>query len=154
MIPKKSLDSVLDKSIILTKTAPNDNAKLISVHCAPLPAFLHNVGFKRLDGKMYVVILKILHTAPQCTTWKYSYIRAVVSSGNLEGGKYLWVGHNLPLPPMVDVELTDLSKSGWGRFPSLPTRFQRSCLLAEWSGLLVEYTLPRLSEISEKNWST
>ena len=27
MIPKKSLDSVLDQSIILTKTAPNDNAK-------------------------------------------------------------------------------------------------------------------------------
>ena len=35
MIPKKSLDSVLDKSIILTKTAPNDNAKSISVQCAP-----------------------------------------------------------------------------------------------------------------------
>ena len=31
MIPKKSLDSVLDKSIILTITAPNDNAKSISV---------------------------------------------------------------------------------------------------------------------------
>ena len=37
MIPKKSLDSVLDKSIILTKTAPNDNAKSISVQCAPPP---------------------------------------------------------------------------------------------------------------------
>ena len=36
MIPKKSLDSVLDKSIILTKTAPNDNAKSISVQCAPV----------------------------------------------------------------------------------------------------------------------
>ena len=35
MIPKKSLDSVLDKSIILTITAPNDNAKSISVQCAP-----------------------------------------------------------------------------------------------------------------------
>ena len=35
MIPKKSLDSVLDQSIILTKTAPNDNAKSISVQCAP-----------------------------------------------------------------------------------------------------------------------
>ena len=34
MIPKKSLDSVLDKSIILTITAPNDNAKSISVQCA------------------------------------------------------------------------------------------------------------------------
>ena len=34
MIPKKSLDSVLDQSIILTKTAPNDNAKSISVQCA------------------------------------------------------------------------------------------------------------------------
>ena len=34
MISKKSLDSVLDKSIILTITAPNDNAKLISVQCA------------------------------------------------------------------------------------------------------------------------
>ena len=33
MIPKKSLDSVLDQSIILTKTAPNDNAKSISVQC-------------------------------------------------------------------------------------------------------------------------
>ena len=33
MIPKKSLDSVLDKSIILTITAPNDNAKSISVQC-------------------------------------------------------------------------------------------------------------------------
>ena len=35
MITKKSLDSVLDQSIILTKTAPNDNAKSISVQCAP-----------------------------------------------------------------------------------------------------------------------
>ena len=35
MIPKKSLDSVLDKSIILTITAPNDNAKSISVQCGP-----------------------------------------------------------------------------------------------------------------------
>ena len=34
MIPKKFLDSVLDKSIILTITAPNDNAKSISVQCA------------------------------------------------------------------------------------------------------------------------
>ena len=34
MIPKRSLDSVLEKSIILTKTAPNDNAKSISVQCA------------------------------------------------------------------------------------------------------------------------
>ena len=34
---KKSLDSVLDKSIILTITAPNDNAKSISVQCAPAP---------------------------------------------------------------------------------------------------------------------
>ena len=33
MIPKKSLDSVLDKSITLTITAPNDNAKSISVQC-------------------------------------------------------------------------------------------------------------------------
>ena len=33
MISKKSLDSVLDKSIILTITAPNDNAKSISVQC-------------------------------------------------------------------------------------------------------------------------
>ena len=33
MIPKKSLDSVLDKSIILTIAAPNDNAKLISLQC-------------------------------------------------------------------------------------------------------------------------
>ena len=31
MIPKKSLESVLYKSIILTITAPNDNAKSISV---------------------------------------------------------------------------------------------------------------------------
>ena len=31
MIPKKSLVSVLDKSIILTITSPNDNAKSISV---------------------------------------------------------------------------------------------------------------------------
>ena len=37
MIPKKPLDSVLDKSIILTITAPNDNAKSISVQCAPPP---------------------------------------------------------------------------------------------------------------------
>ena len=36
MIPKRSLDSVLDKSIILTITAPNDNAKSISVQCAPV----------------------------------------------------------------------------------------------------------------------
>ena len=43
MIPKKSLDSVLDKSIILTKTAPNDNAKSISVQCAPGGAF-QNLG--------------------------------------------------------------------------------------------------------------
>ena len=40
MIPKKSLDSVLDKSIILTKTAPNDNAKSVSVQCAPPPPLL------------------------------------------------------------------------------------------------------------------
>ena len=33
MIPKKFLDSVLDKSIILTITALNDNAKSISVQC-------------------------------------------------------------------------------------------------------------------------
>ena len=32
---QKSLDSVLDKSIILTITAPNGNAKSISVQCAP-----------------------------------------------------------------------------------------------------------------------
>ena len=37
MIPKKSLDSVLDKSIILTITAPNDNAKSISVQCGGGP---------------------------------------------------------------------------------------------------------------------
>ena len=36
MIPKKSLDSVLDKSIILTITAPNDNANQDPVQCAPL----------------------------------------------------------------------------------------------------------------------
>ena len=35
MIPKKSLETVLDKSVILTITAPNDNAKSISVQCAP-----------------------------------------------------------------------------------------------------------------------
>ena len=34
MISKKSLVAVLDKSIILTITAPNDNAKSISVQCA------------------------------------------------------------------------------------------------------------------------
>ena len=39
MIPKKSLDSVLDKSIIPTITAPNDNAKSISAQCAPPPLF-------------------------------------------------------------------------------------------------------------------
>jgi hypothetical protein len=33
MISKKSLVPVLDKSIILTITGPNDNAKLISVQC-------------------------------------------------------------------------------------------------------------------------
>ena len=33
MIPKKSLDSVLDISIILTIAAPNDNVKSISVQC-------------------------------------------------------------------------------------------------------------------------
>jgi hypothetical protein len=33
MISNKSLVPVLDKSIILTITAPNDNAKLISVQC-------------------------------------------------------------------------------------------------------------------------
>ena len=33
MISKKSLVAVLDKSIILTITAPNDNAKSISVQC-------------------------------------------------------------------------------------------------------------------------
>jgi hypothetical protein len=33
MMPKKSLDSVLDKYIILTITAPNDNSKSISVQC-------------------------------------------------------------------------------------------------------------------------
>jgi hypothetical protein len=40
--------------------------------------------------------LKILHTEPQRTTWKYSYIRAVGRTENLEGGKYLCVGHNSP----------------------------------------------------------
>jgi hypothetical protein len=34
MIPKKPLESVLDKSIILTTAASNDNAKSISVQCA------------------------------------------------------------------------------------------------------------------------
>ena len=41
MIPKKSLDSVLDKSIILTITAPNDNAKSISVQCAGGKDYAH-----------------------------------------------------------------------------------------------------------------
>ena len=38
MISKKSLVPVLDKSIILTITAPNDNAKSISVQCGPPPS--------------------------------------------------------------------------------------------------------------------
>ena len=36
MISKKSLVAVLDKSIILTVTAPNDNANQDPVQCAPL----------------------------------------------------------------------------------------------------------------------
>ena len=59
MIPKKSLDSVLDKSIIWTKTAPNDNAKSISVQCAPPPGIDHllldNFNYD-LDLKYYFVI--------------------------------------------------------------------------------------------------
>ena len=43
MIPKKSLDSVLDKSIILTITAPNDNAKSISVQCVGVAIRVANV---------------------------------------------------------------------------------------------------------------
>ena len=43
-----------------------------------------------------------------------------------------------PLPPMIEVGLNGLLKSGWGRFPSLPTWFRRFCVLAEWSVLLVE----------------
>ena len=35
MISKKSLVAVLDKSIILTITAPNDNANQDPVQCAP-----------------------------------------------------------------------------------------------------------------------
>ena len=41
MIPKKSLDLVLDKSITLTTTAPNDNAKSISVQCSVPPSWWH-----------------------------------------------------------------------------------------------------------------
>jgi hypothetical protein len=37
MISKKSLVAVLDKSIILTITAPNDNANQDPVQCAPPP---------------------------------------------------------------------------------------------------------------------
>ena len=57
MIPKKSLDSVLDKSIILTITAPNDNAKSISVQCAgggfPNTSMVFGEGesfFKQFNG--------------------------------------------------------------------------------------------------------
>ena len=48
MIPKKSLDSVLDKSIILTKTAPNDNAKSISVQCVGVA-----MGVKGVNRSMW-----------------------------------------------------------------------------------------------------
>ena len=48
MIPKMSLDSVLDKSIILTKTAPNDNAKSISVQCRGPRNNTGNPGFSDL----------------------------------------------------------------------------------------------------------
>ena len=39
MISKKSLVAVLDKSIILTITSPNDNANQDPVQCAPALSF-------------------------------------------------------------------------------------------------------------------
>ena len=66
MIPKKSLDSVLEKSIILTVTAPNDNAKSISVQCAPsdfgplvVSAFYH-LSY----GHTYLMTLSCLNIHP------------------------------------------------------------------------------------------
>ena len=44
MISKKSLVAVLDKSIILTITAPNDNANQDPVQCAPPPTVRQAVG--------------------------------------------------------------------------------------------------------------
>ena len=63
MIPKKSLDSVLDKSIILRITDPNDNAKSISVQCAPLRSELPKPGWE------------IDHHAPKSPTSLLSYSR-------------------------------------------------------------------------------
>ena len=59
MIPKKSLDSVLDKSIILTITAPNDNAKSISVQCAPPPDFGKSLNLIPTRG--YITPTTLLH---------------------------------------------------------------------------------------------
>ena len=57
MISKKSLVPVLDKSIILIITAPNDNAKSISVQCGgghfagmPMVADVRGVGVKNHEN--------------------------------------------------------------------------------------------------------
>ena len=68
MIPKKSLDSVLDKSIILTKTAPNDNAKSISVQCGGgriLPIGQEIACHFSQDHTMVTKFLGFIHKHPK-----------------------------------------------------------------------------------------
>ena len=52
MISKKSLVAVLDKSIILTITAPNDNAKSISVQCGGESKNWKNVPTSFMNGRL------------------------------------------------------------------------------------------------------
>ena len=61
MIPKKSMDSVLDKSIILTITAPNDNAKSISVQCAGGGGYVECPRLSTQGGEGVKIGSKLVH---------------------------------------------------------------------------------------------
>ena len=92
MIPKKSLDSVLDQSIILTKTAPNDNAKSISVQCAPPASFrVKDMGGSSLKPEKSGDVLYVRPPSFLRALWNESLIHVVFIENCYVSDKTSWI---------------------------------------------------------------
>ena len=99
MILKKSLDSVFDKFIILTKTAPNDNAKSISVQCVRGANYTHHI--RRLVPTTTVYILDLPSLNPV-----NDFSVCVLDSQSFNNGSSqitLWFWHNKFFNPLGNV---------------------------------------------------
>ena len=72
----------------------------------------------------------MLSKAPSYSTTTSSYsckTRAVSRSENPGGGTYYWVG--IMCPPLVEIELADLPKSGGGARAPRPPHLLRACTI-------------------------